>query len=753
MTVRKSYLLLVPILLFLCIIVEAQGDFPSPYKIEKEGQYPSDLSTEHWQILEDPNGKLTFSQVTTDSISARFHHLDGYKIEFVNPKYKKPPVNVCWVRFRIVNAMPTEARIALPALDDYVDIYTKDSTSNWVHVRSGRYVPKSKRNGFKQAYGYYLPYTLSPGQQIWVYGRYENRVYGRAESDYLTSSLTKYAPSVSFMSDLYKYSYLDQEFQNAPELIDTFFFAVLIFAAIFYLLFYSVVKEKEYLFFSLFLLTYGLANFRLLPEFLFAEAPHLSDPFQLCCYISLYYFLIQFCRRTFKLRENYPGWNKFLKISSYASLSLMACLLLSFYFNLIELKFGLADFLAVLPASFWAFIFCADVWFLIKRNSLLYLKIIATLPAAVIYGPLSIYTTIAFFEAAATGKTRPSGLLSLYFDSGIPQLMCFGWLIVLFAWILFKRYGVALQQLANEAAEKERAAKERERERNALIEQQKLELETTVAERTNELQQTLIDLKSTQQQLIQREKLASLGELTAGIAHEIQNPLNFINNFSSVNKELLAEAKQELVEGKHSEAEAILSDIVLNEEKIIYHGKRADSIVKSMMEHSRTSTGEKQPTDLNGLADECLKLALHGFRTKGSMFTAILETHFDPFAGEINVVPQDIGRVLLNLFNNAFYSVQQKKQQLNGSFEPLISVSTRKESKAVVIVVKDNGTGIPQKVAEKVFQPFFTTKLTGEGTGLGLSLSYDIVTKGHGGNLSVLSREGEGSEFTVQLPA
>jgi signal transduction histidine kinase len=262
----------------------------------------------------------------------------------------------------------------------------------------------------------------------------------------------------------------------------------------------------------------------------------------------------------------------------------------------------------------------------------------------------------------------------------------------------------------------------------------------------------LAALKATQQQLIQKEKMASLGELTAGIAHEIQNPLNFVNNFSETNKELIDELHHEARNGNIEEVMAIAANIKANEEKVSHHGRRADSIVKGMLLHARSSTGQKELTDINRLADEYLRLSYQGMKAKDKAFSVQIETHFDNTLDDILVEQQDIGRVLLNLYSNAFYAVTEKSKQHNGTFKPVVSVSTRKEGNSVVITVKDNGTGMSQKVAEKVFQPFFTTKPTGEGTGLGLSLSYDIVTKGHGGNLTVTSMEGEGSEFTVGLP-
>ena len=259
------------------------------------------------------------------------------------------------------------------------------------------------------------------------------------------------------------------------------------------------------------------------------------------------------------------------------------------------------------------------------------------------------------------------------------------------------------------------------------------------------------ELKNTQQQLIQSEKMASLGELTAGIAHEIQNPLNFVNNFSEVNSELIKEMKEELAKGNVDEAQTIASDIDENEKKILYHGKRADSIVKGMLQHSRSSDGKKEPTDLNALADEYLRLAYHGLRAKDKSFNATMETDFDPDLPKAEVVPQEIGRVLLNLLTNAFHAVSERKKKEPEGYKPTVWVKTRKTDSGVEISVRDNGGGIPDTIKDKIFQPFFTTKPTGEGTGLGLSMSYDIVTKGHGGTLSVESQSGK-TKFIFILP-
>jgi two-component system, NtrC family, sensor kinase len=299
-------------------------------------------------------------------------------------------------------------------------------------------------------------------------------------------------------------------------------------------------------------------------------------------------------------------------------------------------------------------------------------------------------------------------------------------------------------------------------ERSEQISKKNLELQNAyallsqsrddISTQRDHLEETLTQLRATQDQLVQSEKMASLGELTAGIAHEIQNPLNFVNNFSEVSVELIEELKAELQAG-HTEAAIALSAAVEdNLSKISNHGHRADAIVKSMLQHSRNTTGKKEKQDLNALMDEFLRLSYHGFRAKEKNFNATLETHFDKELGLVDVIPQDMGRVLLNLFNNAFYSVQQKKKQAGDGFQPVVRVGTKRVDGWVIISVRDNGLGIPQKLRDKIYQPFFTTKPTGDGTGLGLSLSYDIITKGHGGHMTMNTREGEFAEFIIDIP-
>ena len=309
--------------------------------------------------------------------------------------------------------------------------------------------------------------------------------------------------------------------------------------------------------------------------------------------------------------------------------------------------------------------------------------------------------------------------------------------------------------------EKERLLREEEERAKHLIEAQNVELERLVVERTAalthqtaELRAALADLRAAQAQLVQAEKMASLGELTAGIAHEIQNPLNFVNNFADVSLEMLVELREEQARRQREpnlEAE-LLNDIAQNLQKIHHHGQRAASIVKGMLEHSRASTGERLPTNVNQLAEEYLRLAYQGLRAKDKFFNATLTTEFESTLPEVEAIGSDLGRVLLNLFSNAFYAVRQRQLKGEPGYIPTVTVITRQVQDQVEIRVYDNGMGIPEAMRQKIFQPFFTTKPSGEGTGLGLSLSYDIVTQGHGGTLTVNSQDGKYTEFLISLP-
>jgi signal transduction histidine kinase len=342
------------------------------------------------------------------------------------------------------------------------------------------------------------------------------------------------------------------------------------------------------------------------------------------------------------------------------------------------------------------------------------------------------------------------------YDKPLTSLLTIGAPIFLLIYI-----SVRFKELINEVSTEAEKVIMVTEEKKAILENQNIILEKQVEERTIELETSLENLKDTQSQLIHSEKMASLGELTAGIAHEIQNPLNFVNNFSDVSEELIDELQEEANAGNIDEVKEIATDLKDNLSKIHHHGERASSIVKGMLQHSRTGSGEKEPTDINAMADEYLRLAYHGLRAKDKSFNADFKLELDKDLPKVNVVPQDIGRVLLNLINNAFYAVSSKASFAgkadsateDGSFKPLVTVTTKTvpQEKEVILTVTDNGPGIPEDIKDKIFQPFFTTKATGEGTGLGLSMSYDIITKGHGGKLEVKSEKNQGSIFMVTL--
>ncbi|WP_235726925.1 ATP-binding protein [Hymenobacter siberiensis] len=362
--------------------------------------------------------------------------------------------------------------------------------------------------------------------------------------------------------------------------------------------------------------------------------------------------------------------------------------------------------------------------------------------------PFVVYKVLEIIIEDSNGKIPKS------FDAflGTTQGFVIIWLITF----------VFIARSQKKQLEKERVLREEEEKAKRLIEAQNVELERLVAERTaaltqqaQELSGALVELRTTQAQLIQAEKMASLGELTAGIAHEIQNPLNFVNNFAEVSAELVEELEEEQTRSvRDLELEAeLLGDLKQNLVKINQHGQRAAGIVRGMLEHSRASTGERAPTDLNQLADEYLRLAYHGLRAKDKTFNATLETDFAPALPLVDAVSGDLGRVLLNLFTNAFYAVRQRQQAGEAGYAPTVGVGTARANGHVEIRVTDNGSGMPPEVQQKIFQPFFTTKPTGEGTGLGLSLSHDIVVQGHGGTLTVESQPGQGTTFTISLPA
>ena len=438
--------------------------------------------------------------------------------------------------------------------------------------------------------------------------------------------------------------------------------------------------------------------------------------------------IVYYLRRSLKTALTMPQWNKQLLWLMYAS----------FAFGIAQLSVGsfytIGQWLSIIMLGGLLYVISSNEAFKTAR-----FLITAILP----------YLVVSFVEEAV--KLVSKSFYNKWSDWGdIAETFAVIWGIG--TWIVTRKQQKELTQAREKALKEE--------QNNKIITAMKVDLEVQVAERTAELTQqkeelenALNELKSTQAQLIQSEKMASLGELTAGIAHEIQNPLNFVNNFSEVNNEIIEELKEHKVNGQsNGEADELLNDIFQNNEKIAFHGKRADAIVKGMLQHSRKNTGIKEATDINALCDEYLRLSYHGLRAKDKSFNADFKTDFDTSISKINIVPQDVGRVILNLVNNAFYAVSDKKKTADETYKPMVLIQTKKAGDDIEIFVKDNGKGIPANVLDKIFQPFFTTKPTGQGTGLGLSLAYDIITKEHNGTIKAESKEGEGTVFIIELP-
>jgi signal transduction histidine kinase len=441
-------------------------------------------------------------------------------------------------------------------------------------------------------------------------------------------------------------------------------------------------------------------------------------------------FILNYLRKNVEINQDFAKWQKLLNIGIGIGASLI-------FFEITHLVWeSLLSILTILLFAAVAYLAYRVPEF-IKGKPLVY----AILPFMVISssGQLIDIVGTDFFEK-----------IENYFEAA--EFFALIWAVSI--WWSGRKQKKALEIERLKAIEKEREYE--------ITQKLKAELEVQVIARTaeltrqkEELEKTLSELQSTQSQLIHAEKMASLGELTAGIAHEIQNPLNFVNNFSEVSEELLQELQEELDKGDLVEAKAISQNVIENLKKIHHHGKRADGIVKGMLQHSRTGSGQKEPTDINELADEFLRLSYHGLRAKDKTFNADFKMDFDPAIPKVNVVPQDIGRVFLNLINNAFYACSQsfKSSKSSEDFKPLVIVSTKslQGGKWVQITVSDNGSGIPDEIKDKIFQPFFTTKPTGQGTGLGLSLSYDII-KAHGGEIKIKSEKGKGTQFYIELP-
>ena len=729
----KLFILVVSLCLLTVAGIKAQDTLPPLFEINSEGTDAFTLPNDNIQVLEDNTGKLSFEQVSTMPLVNGFHANNNKKLNLAAYAF--------WFRYRLRNMANHDIDISFDVEAEFGELYIKTADSVAKHLQTGWNLPWSKRDGLRLET--VLSFTMKPGQEFIIYHR------ERFDQTYLLPkdhNIT-YSSTASIIKNLY----VNKEEQDLRKIVVMLFAGILIMAALFNFFFFSTTKDKVYLYFALFAFVYGLIPYsESLIEFLLREAPSLANNIETVGWFFFNVFFVNFFRHYLETYKYHRVWDRILVITLYIHAAVI--FLFIFLQNIVShlWRFILADSHGFMVQLVGLLIFVVSLLYLNPKNTIRS-RIIPALPILFFWGPVWSYIYVdSLFVRYAGYKT--AGFIDWIVKwNPLIELLSLGWFVLFFTWSLFKRY----QQLQKQVAQNEL---EKEIERNQLIARQKIELEQQVTERTAELKQSLESLKATQSQLIQSEKMASLGELTAGIAHEIQNPLNFVNNFSEVNNELIEELKNQKSKLKTEEQDAILNDIFQNNEKINHHGKRADAIVKGMLQHSRSSSGVKEPTDINALAEEYLRLAYHGLRAKDKSFNATLKTDLDESIGNINIIPQDIGRVILNLITNAFYAVNEKKtlrpdsyRDQGDSYEPTVSVSTKKTGDKIEIKVKDNGNGIPQKVLDKIFQPFFTTKPTGQGTGLGLSLSYDII-KAHGGNLKVNTKEGEFAEFVITLP-
>ena len=690
----------------------------------------------YWQMLADTSGKWTIDDVRSPQISTLFHE-NNTKVTGIGYS----GINYYWQRFRLKNSTGKKVKLIFsnaPWADTY-ELYVFHTSGSTQHLVNGAFEPWSKRDGYKNMFS--VPVELSPQEEIIIYKKIAIK---RNKAEELFIGISFYD---SFMENIY----INEPWYEGD--VRNWLIAGLLFFGFFFnFFFFWIDRDKVYLYMALLLLIEGVWYLTTNRSITFREYPIFKSYFDILISHLLFFFMAtQFVRYFLKTYKYDKKWDKIL-------LSLLVMMFATeftrrFFVNNILSRSSQLLLDSLTQLAFEALMLCLLLSFLLlkrQKERFTTLSVIAAFPVFFMwsfgYGGRYLFNFLYLNNKIAT----PGYLQWFFIREEVIEMFCVAWFAIIFTWILLQRYALLRKQYTQQALD-------REKEKSEIMNQQKELLEKQVEERTAELKRSLEELKSTQKQLIQSEKMASLGELTAGIAHEIQNPLNFINNFSEVNSELIGEMKEELSKGKIEEAKTISDDIDENEKKIIFHGKRADAIVKGMLQHSRSSSGVKEPTDINALADEYLRLAYHGLRAKDKTFNATMKTDYDQSIGNINIIPQDIARVILNLITNAFYVVDEKKKTSRApeggvSYEPTVSVSTKKMGDNVLIRVGDNGNGIPQNVLDKIFQPFFTTKPTGQGTGLGLSMSYDIVTKGHGGKLTVTTTEGQGSEFMIYLP-
>ncbi|MBR2648732.1 MAG: hypothetical protein IKD55_07815 [Sediminibacterium sp.] len=766
---RKYFYCLLLTAWVLCFFnkANAQTAIPETYLIKTDTAAEIQLERKYWRVWDDSATNTKFEVVSSPVFANRFRQFDtAQQFDF--------SVKTYWFKFKIKNTLQKDIEIGIAAEASEADIYYSDSSKQWKHLETGWNRNKLSRDGYK--YLNTVSIVLNPNQEISIFIRRHNLF-----RYIIPQKISVYLIKASFEK---KFD-LKNTFTGKSSfeiIVNAFLLGLIVITCIFNLTFYRAIKEKEYLNFSLFLMFFALNTvFGFFSDLFFGVQGYASFILLFITLMLWFFFLMLFIQSFFRTKTYLPKWHKFLTVYNYVvagawifQMYLLKAEITTYWFD------RLLDANSLLYFLFFDFLFITIFLLLFNKKVKINTRLLATVPLFFFFGP--VYTAQQYYSLAEKYfKTKLPPFVQWVNDwNSLFTLIGVFWMILFFSWLLFKRYETLQKKLVEEEIEKEKMAREIEEEKNRMIVQQNEILEKQVAERTKALQQSLENLQSTQQQLIQSEKMASLGELTAGIAHEIQNPLNFVNNFSELNNELLQELGPLDKLGVTADQQDILKDLQSNSEKINHHGQRAAAIVKGMLQHSRTSSGQKEPTDINALCDEYLRLAYHGLRAKDKNFNAEFKTVFDTSIPKVNIVPQDMGRVVLNLINNAFFAVAERLKACQAEpvevdkpnnsdatlprqgginsaqgdidYNPLVTVTTKNLGNKIEITVSDNGTGIPNEIKEKIFQPFFTTKPTGQGTGLGLSLAYDIVTKVHSGKLTVESEQGKGTTFKIEIP-
>jgi len=751
---RKYFYCLLLTAWVLCFFnkANAQTAVPETYLIKTDTVAEIPLERKYWRVWDDSATNTKFEVVSSPVFANRFRQFDtAQQFDF--------SVKTFWFKLKLKNTLNKPVEIGLPwewGMEH--DIYYADSSLQWKHLKTGSGYSTALRDGYK--YLKIATFTIQPNEEINIIERRYHPY--RWDISYINTV------SIQFMETALQKKYKIKNslltVSNYELIVNAFLLGLIFIAFIFNLTFYSAIKEKEYLNFSLFLFFFGLSQLiNVFSDLLFGSNNYFIQSVGNLLTAFWLFYLVLFIQYFFRTQEYLPKWHYFLKRLNYIFPAIWL-----FQFCLLQITINTYWINRLFDASVGVAYLILNLIFItitllgFNKKVKIRFRLLAIIPFSVFIGP--IITAQWFYYLAEKYFKIPTPIFIQHINDWSSTFILIGilWMILFFSWLLFRRYQSLQQKLIDEGVEK-----------NIIISQQNELLEKQVNERTQELQQSIENLKSTQSQLIQSEKMASLGELTAGIAHEIQNPLNFVNNFSELNNELLQELGPLDKLGVTADQQDILKDLQSNSEKINHHGQRAAAIVKGMLQHSRTSSGQKEPTDINALCDEYLRLAYHGLRAKDKNFNAEFKTVFDTSIPKVNIVPQDMGRVVLNLINNAFFAVGErgKEEAISHKVEaisseekvipsglqltpysPTVTVSTKNLGNKIEITVSDNGTGIPNEIKEKIFQPFFTTKPTGQGTGLGLSLAYDIVTKVHEGKLTVTSEQGKGTTFKIEIP-